>query len=121
MDTLKLTLKKVWFDMIQGGIKTEEYREIKWYWVERFFDVNNLTRDKIDKEFIIGELKKGSISIPGYSLIPKIYYSVEFYNGAYFSKELPWFEKILYGITLDYGKPEWGAPDNERVFILKLG
>ena len=33
--TLYLTLKKQWFDMINDGIKTEEYREIKPYWVKR--------------------------------------------------------------------------------------
>ena len=32
--TLYLTLKKQWFDMINDGIKTEEYREIKPYWVK---------------------------------------------------------------------------------------
>lgn len=35
MDTLHLTLKKKWFDMIISGIKKEEYREIKPYWVKR--------------------------------------------------------------------------------------
>ncbi len=29
---LSLTLKKEWFDLIQQGVKTEEYREIKPYW-----------------------------------------------------------------------------------------
>lgn len=32
---LHLTLKKKWFDMIADGIKDEEYREIKDYWVKR--------------------------------------------------------------------------------------
>ena len=33
--TLKLTLNKKWFDLIEKGIKTEEYREIKPYWFSR--------------------------------------------------------------------------------------
>lgn len=33
--TLKLTLKKHWFDLIEKGIKTEEYRELKDYWHKR--------------------------------------------------------------------------------------
>ena len=47
-NTLKLTLKKEWFDLIKAGKKTEEYREIKNYWTVRFLDkegakiVNNL-------------------------------------------------------------------------------
>ena len=35
MRILYLTLKKEWFDMIEAGIKTEEYREIKEYWEKR--------------------------------------------------------------------------------------
>lgn len=37
MNTLHLTLKKKWFDMILSGVKTEEYREIKPYWTNRFY------------------------------------------------------------------------------------
>lgn len=35
---LHLTLKKKWFDLIQEGKKTEEYREIKPYWTIRLLD-----------------------------------------------------------------------------------
>ena len=41
--TLRLTLKKKWFDMIARGEKTEEYREIKPYWIKRLrFDIWNV-------------------------------------------------------------------------------
>ena len=33
---LPLTLNKKWFDMILSGVKKEEYREIKSYWIKRF-------------------------------------------------------------------------------------
>ena len=32
MKILHLTLKRKWYDMIESGIKREEYREIKPYW-----------------------------------------------------------------------------------------
>lgn len=32
---LKLVVKKKWFDMIVSGKKTEEYREIKPYWIDK--------------------------------------------------------------------------------------
>ena len=35
MKTLHLTLKKKWFDMIASGVKKEEYRELKPYWIKR--------------------------------------------------------------------------------------
>lgn len=34
-NTLFLPLKKEWYDMIESGEKTEEYREIKEYWLKR--------------------------------------------------------------------------------------
>lgn len=34
---LKLTINKEWFSRILSGEKTEEYREIKPYWVARLF------------------------------------------------------------------------------------
>lgn len=35
MKILHLTLKKKWFDMIASSEKTEEYREVKMYWLSR--------------------------------------------------------------------------------------
>lgn len=32
---LYLPLKKKWYEMIESGYKTEEYREIKPYWIKR--------------------------------------------------------------------------------------
>jgi len=33
---LRLTLHRQWFDAIAEGTKTEEYREVKYYWNKRF-------------------------------------------------------------------------------------
>ena len=38
---LILTVSKQWFDMIVADEKTEEYREIKPYWVARLFQNNS--------------------------------------------------------------------------------
>lgn len=35
---LSLTLMKEWFDQIEAGTKTIEYRDIKPYWTKRLFD-----------------------------------------------------------------------------------
>ena len=42
-NTLHLTLKKEWFDLIAAGVKKEEYREIKPYWEKRL--IGNLSPD----------------------------------------------------------------------------
>jgi len=47
---LTLTMKYKYFDEIKNGIKTEEYREVKDYWISRLegkhFDVIELTRGR---------------------------------------------------------------------------
>ena len=35
---LRMTLRKKWFDLIKAGVKKEEYREPKAYWIDRLFD-----------------------------------------------------------------------------------
>lgn len=35
-DTLHLVLRHKWYDMIESGKKSEEYREINDYWKKRF-------------------------------------------------------------------------------------
>jgi hypothetical protein len=39
--TLKLTLKRKWYNLIAIGAKREEYREIKEYWLKRLFDIQS--------------------------------------------------------------------------------
>lgn len=38
---LYLSLKKEWYNLIDDGVKTEEYREIKPYWVKRLLPLKN--------------------------------------------------------------------------------
>ena len=38
MKTLTLSLKKKWFDMIKAGIKLEEYRQVKPFWIRRLIE-----------------------------------------------------------------------------------
>lgn len=65
--TLYLTLKKQWFDLINCGIKTEEYREIKPYWEKRLnnksYDIvefrNGYQKDAPKMVFKINEIIKG--------------------------------------------------------------
>jgi hypothetical protein len=95
MKTLKLTLNKKWFDLIEKGIKTEEYREIKDYWKQRLYSgfpsINSL-RD---------------------------FHRVEFTNG--YNKQSPQITMECLGIEVGTGKIEWGAVENTQYFVIKLG
>lgn len=93
---LHLTLKKQWFDMIASGVKKEEYREIKDYWIKR--------------------LKDMSIKEPFHAFIP--YDKIVFKNG--YAKNAPTIVVEYKGIRIGYGNKEWGA-DDEVCFCIKLG
>ena len=94
MKTLKLTLKKKWFDMILSGEKTEEYREMKPYWL-RLANAT-LKYDKIKFTNGYGNER------PNFTIELK---DVEF-GGKKFSRK---------------GKEKWGADNSTNFYILKLG
>lgn len=98
-DTLHLNLKRKWFDMILSGEKTEEYRELKKYWEERFWHLFPQT--------IRGET---------YSPIVE---TITFSNG--YAKNRPQFVIEFKGISIKQGKTKWGAEDGVDYFVLELG
>lgn len=84
--------------MIDSGVKTEEYREIKPYWIDRITD-----------------------SVPDYALGKYVHRAKPFTHIKFsygYTKRTMTFE--CKGISIGKGRAEWGAPDND-VFIIKLG
>lgn len=94
---LHLTLKKKWFDMIRSGEKTEEYRAIKKYWIDRF----KPWQDNNNGDY-------------GFGFIPK---QIVFTNG--YGKDKPSLTIECEWLDVGEGKKEWGW--EEHCFILKLG
>jgi hypothetical protein len=109
---LHLPLEAKWYKMIESGVKKEEYREIKPYWVNRLARcykwcalsvLTHLDRCKqCHTDF-------NDIRTNGYT-------HVKFSYG--YTKRNMTFE--IESITIGKGKLEWGAPD-EEVFKIKLG
>ena len=95
METLNLTLKAEWFKMIEAGKKKEEYRSVTKYWIPR------LTR--MDQ-------KTGKIHQRNFEKIV--------FHFGYTAKTITF---KCNGIKIGFGKPEWGAPRDRKVFIIKLG
>jgi len=96
MRYLHLNLKKEWFDMIAQGVKKEEYREIKPYWITR---LNS-------------------------SLETKLFDYIHFSNG--YSKNCPKMKVELLAISLGESKVKWSGEQQKcyvlelgRVFDLK--
>ena len=114
---LDLPLKKEWYDMIESGIKKEEYREIKPYWCNRLLSMYPfITRYW---EGILERVRKGEIDFDEVLLEhgTRDYTHIRFRYG--YTKRTMLFE--LKEIKIGMGKPEWGAPEDKEVFILKLG
>ena len=124
MKILDLPLKKEWYDMIESGVKTEEYREIKPYWCNRLLFGHSLGIKLYDGHMFdsVTEMDIENPLCHSYKyLIPKYgtrgYTHVRFRYG--YTKQTMLFE--LKEIKIGMGKTEWGAPGDKEVFILKLG
>lgn len=115
-------MKKEFYNLIESGVKTEEYREIKPYWLKRLFrtiDMGHNHFEKIDDDCAVFytkniDLLKTDMQLGGFQL--KDYTHVKFSYG--YTKRTMTFD--IKCITIGKGKPEWGAP-TEDVFIIKLG
>jgi hypothetical protein len=113
MKTLKLTLKKKWFDMILSGEKKEEYREVKPYFNSRLSLIPNSYFKNWANESIADYYTKDNDNF-AYD-----YDAIEFTNG--YNPKSP---KILIEfnfIKVAKGKEEWGAEKDVLYFVLKLG
>jgi len=125
METLQLNLKKKWFDMIKSGDKTEEYIEIKTYWASRIVDFKTMHHHDINEiyENLVGYPEDGAEDIENLwnaNLIQsKPFVTVTFSNGM--TPPVPRFEIELLGIEIRTGKPEWGAEEGTKYFVIKLG
>lgn len=125
MKTLKLTLKKQYFDQILSGEKLEEYRNPKKYWFDRlvfqkekvkaFFGMNNLTLDDFDLK--CEQIIKNQFNSKMIAFIP--FDCVEFTNG--YSVNSPKVTLEYKGIEIRTGNPKYGAEKDKPYFVIKLG
>ena len=82
---LTLTVSKQWFDMIAAGEKTEEYLEIKPYWIKRLTTNCEVAYDVAEKTYC------GNV-------LYRPYTNVLFING--YRKDSPRIEKDIESITI---------------------
>lgn len=104
-DTLHLPLMAKWYDMIESGVKPEEYRAKKPYWIKRLCDM--------PVQYIEEDPCSNCLLCAGMSRFSRVCFSY-----GYTKRRMTW---ELERIRIGYGNPEWGAPKDEEVFIIKLG
>ena len=132
---LNLVLTTKWYDMIESGEKTEEYRLIKQFYIKRFCrdrlstskcDYNGVPNDcySADGEHLCEDCVNcdyGTINdwwkCTNEDITEPIYDEVCFHRG--YTKTNMSF--IIKDISIGKGKTEWGAPQEEGVLIIKLG
>ena len=117
--TLHLVLKGNWYDMIASGEKKEEYREIKPYWVNRLL--------RIRRDFAYDfDTYSDCISM----LENETEHAMNVMDAAYTDYDHVCFHRGYTNTTMTFelkdidigiGNPEWGAPTDRPVFIIKLG
>ena len=122
MKILDLPLKKEWYKMIESGIKTEEYREIKEFWIKRFLWIHKYIDDHVEWAEFVNELRHPTNytreELFKYQLAEFAHFThVRFRYG--YTRRTMLFE--LKSINIGIGNPKWGAPEKEELFILKLG
>ena len=103
-DTLHLVLIGKWYDMIESGEKTEEYREMKQYWLKRILGVSTPSLPVLT--LIALQISKQSK-----------FERVCFHRG--YTNRTMIFE--IKDISIGKGKAPWGAPVDKKVIIIKLG
>jgi hypothetical protein len=102
---LHLVLKTEWYEMIDSGVKTEEYRNITNHWMSRILS----PRKGIDA-------KKFPWASGIYNGKHKI---VEFQLG--YAKKAKRMRFKIASVCVGTGIPDWGAEPGVKYFIIKLG
>ncbi|MBQ9227581.1 MAG: ASCH domain-containing protein [Eubacterium sp.] len=105
---LVLHIKKKWFDMILSKKKTEEYREIKPYYITRF---KNILKDSFKRRLLLSDeqfikVLTFTISLP---------FTVKFING--YGNNRPYIIAEV-RLTVDEGYEDWGAEPGLEYFVL---
>lgn len=117
MKKLQLSLTKQWFDLTSENGKTEDYREISYYWIKRL--VNDLPFKNMSVAYLTeSALIKGLSIERGFKKFTSNKMTLGYPKSTDLSR-IKEFEHL--GIEIGYGKSEWGAEPNKLYFIIKHG
>ena len=114
---LRLSLKSKWFEMTKAGIKTEDYREINYYWIKRLTSDFSWNMNKYPLKLNENKevMNKGSMK-------PKEFICNIMTLGYPKSTDSGRILKLEHkGIEIRTGNPEWGAEPNKLYFVIMHG
>ena len=131
MKSLRLSLKRKWFEMTKAGIKTEDYREINEYWFKRLvfqykkvfryaygFDIDLLDKQTI--EVALSRTVKDNLKVKmiGFKPTENNVMTLGYPKNGDTERILKLEHK---GIEIRTGNPDWGAEPNKLYFVIKHG
>jgi len=125
---LVLPLKEKWYRMIESGIKTEEYRELTPYWCNRILyhcslGINGYwnsvlgNSEYFNKEHPYVTLHHLLIENYGTRGYTHVEFTLGYPKKGDTSRRMV---KEIDSIKVGKGNPEWGAPEDKEVFIIKF-
>ena len=99
MSNITFNLKREWFDLVESGLKREEYREITAYWVARLMYDGSVNKPKINtlNAQEVADLLNDGLSIA----------------------ESGWKFKPFETVTNCLGYPSWDDTSRRRYFLHK--
>lgn len=124
MKTLNLSLTRKWFVMERDGIKKEEYREIKPFYIRMFIKDESLKNEMLSRfaNRYPNAKDDGSVLLRADTYVLKFseqYDELEMHEAYPARTETDkWFFRKNPRIRIDYGKPEWGAEPNKSYFVI---
>lgn len=131
MKTLRLSLKRNWFELTKSGEKKEDYREITPYWFVRlvynhrriFKYLSGRDWDVLDEQIKQDYLQlitsdRVKSDMIGYKPFDVNVMTLGYPKSDDLSRVVNLEHK---GIEVGWGKPKWGGDPNKLYFIIKHG
>lgn len=127
MKILHLTLKKKWFDMTESGVKKEEYREIKPYWIKRLCKPMKEMEADVWREFVEDLMNQDDLTKRRHRDYNDLFDFFQVRHPDYthallkngYSQKAPQILRQIYGYFIGEGKPEWGAEPGRKYFVIQ--
>jgi hypothetical protein len=125
MEILNLNLKERWFNMTLSGIKKEEYREIKPFWIKRLCNFNMPEEEKGENKIIPDNVFFDIQNHPWNEVFKNYWGEFKSFEVTRFMHGMqpnsPVFKIEHKGIRVGTGNPDWGAEPGKEYFIISHG
>jgi hypothetical protein len=119
---LQLSLKKKWFDLTKSKVKTEDYRELNYYWFSRLVFDSQKACEFYNIKTDQGVINLFSNPLLCSSIAFKPFTTTTVTSGYPRESDSDRILKLAHkGIEVRTGNPEWGAVPGQLYFVIKHG